>query len=52
MDIELSVYNKYEVRKNLRLINVHKGMETLGVVMAPDRNSSDCFISLGKKVLK
>jgi len=52
LEVELSVYNEHNERELLRLVNVNKGIETLGVVIVPDRNIGDYLNTLKKKVLK
>ena len=52
LDLESSARNEYIERKIIQSIDTCKGKETLGVVIALDRNIVDCLVSLRRKVLK
>ena len=52
MKVELSVADEYNEWKQLQLVEAYVEKETLGVVMAPDRNIEDCKRALQKKVSK
>ena len=50
MEHTLSVKDHEDVRKDLKLIDAHVGMETLGMFLAPDGNMKDEIKALKKKV--
>ena len=52
MDINILVRNEFDSRELLILVDVHKGKETLGVFMAPNRDMSNVLTALNRKVAK
>ena len=52
MDINLLVKNEFNSRELLILVDAHKGIETLGVFMAPNENMSNELTTLNRKVSK
>ena len=52
MDTNLLIKNEYGIREELSLIEVDRGMETLGVYMVPSEDIEDQRRALDKKIGK
>ena len=52
MDLTLLVRNEFNMRENLHLIEANKGIETLGVFIALNRDMNNKITLLNKKIGK